>query len=642
MGMRTMAVEVQKKVDTSFVRGGLRHTAVHPVPEHDALPPYLQNSDMKRDFSQIRSQETAPLTTQVSQTNACPMFPRRCPFGGACHTCPVQVQTKLTINQPGDKYEEEADRIADQIMRMPEPDLQRQIEPEDEEEEEGLSERLQMSPLKVQRRATPPVIPMTAPPIVHEVLASPGRQLDPASRAFMESRFGCDLSQVRVHTDAKAAESSHSVNALAYTVGRNIVFNAGQYQPYTRSGQHLLAHELSHTIQQRATGPMIQRAMKFEFQTENVIWRAGGKKRKKLPRKFGPIKKPKHSRFLHKGSRGKPAKGDKEGTAIELQSEARGFVEFETPSWHRKWCAIKKRVQEAVSMIDKINSSKVVSKHGSVKIVEFPFDVKHLQKTKNFRTGLKAGEALEVEILDPTWRAKIQASESFELRQFESYIKEHLPYEATSITGNADNILRSVKPRKLPDKDVVNLRNFLQIIIEHLTSVKQHSNKPGYSKTHLAKEHIWLMSRTNFSSIYRTKLSKKERKLFKKIVKNNAIPKELGLEPKSRIFPKGFIGRKSPGPKLREWLVSIYKKKRDLLSSLGGDNRALGRFNVETEREKKHTDLVKFEARATTGHNASRPVTKWVSFAEEVFKDAHDNRSRTGSTELVYNPEECP
>jgi outer membrane protein OmpA-like peptidoglycan-associated protein len=92
------------------------------------------------------------------------------------------------------------------------------------------------------------------PPIVHDVLRSPGQQLDPDTRAFMEPRFSHDFSQVRVHMDAKAIESAKAVNALAYTLGRNIVFGVGQYAPRTESGLRLLAHELTHTIQQSSDG----------------------------------------------------------------------------------------------------------------------------------------------------------------------------------------------------------------------------------------------------------------------------------------------------------------------------------------------------------------------------------------------------
>jgi len=96
-----------------------------------------------------------------------------------------------------------------------------------------------------------------APGIVHEVLRSSGQPLDTGVRSLMESRFGHDFSQVRVHVDSRAAESARSVNAAAYTVRQNVVFGAGQYAPTSESGRRLLAHELVHTIQQResATNP---------------------------------------------------------------------------------------------------------------------------------------------------------------------------------------------------------------------------------------------------------------------------------------------------------------------------------------------------------------------------------------------------
>src|SRR5207237_9455954 len=88
------------------------------------------------------------------------------------------------------------------------------------------------------------------PEIVHEVLRSSGQSLDPATRAFMEPRFGHDFSRVRVHTDETSAESARSVNALAYTVENQVVFAQGQYVPHTSEGRHLIAHELAHVIQQ--------------------------------------------------------------------------------------------------------------------------------------------------------------------------------------------------------------------------------------------------------------------------------------------------------------------------------------------------------------------------------------------------------
>lgn len=110
---------------------------------------------------------------------------------------------------------------------------------------------------KLQRAAvnTAPVPANGVPPVVHSVLNSPGHTLDSGTRSFMESRFGHDFSGVRVHTDSRAAESARSVNALAYTVGRDVVFGTGQYQPEGMTGKRLLAHELTHVVQQGGKAP---------------------------------------------------------------------------------------------------------------------------------------------------------------------------------------------------------------------------------------------------------------------------------------------------------------------------------------------------------------------------------------------------
>jgi hypothetical protein len=104
---------------------------------------------------------------------------------------------------------------------------------------------------RLQRRAGDGVDPGYVPGVVHDVLRSPGHPLDQQARAVIEPHFGQDFSRVRVHTDAKAADSARSVNALAYTVGQNVVFGAGQYAPGTAAGQRLLAHELTHVVQQK-------------------------------------------------------------------------------------------------------------------------------------------------------------------------------------------------------------------------------------------------------------------------------------------------------------------------------------------------------------------------------------------------------
>lgn len=176
---------------------------------------------------------------------------------------PANVHAKLTVGPPGNIFEQQADRISERVMRMPEPQLQRACAcgggcPQCQREQLG-----QKYPrLRTQRVASSDLGQSEAPPIVHEVLASPGQPLDAATRAFMEDRFGHDFSRVRVHTDERAVASAHAVGAAAYTVGRNIVFDRGSYAPDTASGQRLLAHELAHVVQQAASpvgGPVVRR-----------------------------------------------------------------------------------------------------------------------------------------------------------------------------------------------------------------------------------------------------------------------------------------------------------------------------------------------------------------------------------------------
>lgn len=159
---------------------------------------------------------------------------------------PVQLQS-LTVNQPNDPYERQAEQVANQVMRMPSGQVQRcacgGITGKDGECPACRAKRLQ-------RSSTSDSGDNTAPASVNSTINRSGRSLDNSTRQFMESRFNTDFSGVRVHTDKQAAQSAADVNAAAYTVGNHIVFGAGHYQPNSTRGKHLLAHELTHTIQQ--------------------------------------------------------------------------------------------------------------------------------------------------------------------------------------------------------------------------------------------------------------------------------------------------------------------------------------------------------------------------------------------------------
>ena len=182
------------------------------------------------------------------------MLQRKCACGGGCPRCRggTPVQTKLAIGDPGDAFERDADRIADEVMRMPDPPVRASPALPSVQRKCAACEEEEKSKLRTKHDASGAGPSATsAPPIVHDILRAPAQPLDAETRAFMEPRFGCDFSQVRVHTDAEARQSARDVNALAYTVGRHVIFGARQYEPHTPVGRRLLAHELTHVLQQK-------------------------------------------------------------------------------------------------------------------------------------------------------------------------------------------------------------------------------------------------------------------------------------------------------------------------------------------------------------------------------------------------------
>ncbi|MDB5285239.1 MAG: hypothetical protein JWR05_188 [Mucilaginibacter sp.] len=185
---------------------------------------------------------------------------------------PITIQPRLTINQPNDIYEQQADAVAEKVMRMPDAgvkqispflagnkpiDVQRKCAECEEEEKQ-----------KLQRKESGISVPVVSS-AVSETLQSAGQSLDITTRSFMEPRFGFDFGKVRIHNDSQAQQSAKDINALAYTHQNNIVFGAGQYQPQTDPGRKLLAHELTHVIQQSS---MPNRAGEFHIGEQNKLF----------------------------------------------------------------------------------------------------------------------------------------------------------------------------------------------------------------------------------------------------------------------------------------------------------------------------------------------------------------------------------
>jgi len=156
------------------------------------------------------------------------------------------LQPKLKVSQPGDEYEQEADQVADQVMRMSVSPYQIAPMASRTEVEDGKKLNIGRNPPTIFDRETPDRVTNE----VNNIRSSPGSPLDAGTRKFMESRLGYDFSSVRIHTDERSARSSETINALSYTVGNDIIFGAGQYQPKKIQGMRLLAHELVHVVQQ--------------------------------------------------------------------------------------------------------------------------------------------------------------------------------------------------------------------------------------------------------------------------------------------------------------------------------------------------------------------------------------------------------
>ena len=219
------------------------------------------------------------------------------------------IQTQLKVGKPGDKYEQQADRVAETVMQMPDSRLQRQADeeeelrqqPAEEKNEENLQqlpeqeepEKLQRQPeeenkeelhaqpaekeeeLKQQpeekeenetvvSKAIGGHTPIVTPKIQANIqnMRGGGKPLPSSARNFFEPRFGQDFSRVRVHQDTKAAEMARDVKAKAFTVGQDVVFGEGQYDTETSKGKKLLTHELTHVVQQNAFPNFIRKTAK--------------------------------------------------------------------------------------------------------------------------------------------------------------------------------------------------------------------------------------------------------------------------------------------------------------------------------------------------------------------------------------------
>ncbi len=204
------------------------------------------------------------------------------------------VMPKLEVGQVGDEYEQEADRTADQVMQttannsvqlatlpeekiqkatLPEEKVQKAILPEEKVQKKPISETSSWIQQAEKKEEEKPIQKKSENPSQGEIpetswlenqlnnLKGSGDRLPDESRSFMESRFGADFSDVNVHTGSQSEVLNRSLNAQAFTHGSDVYFGEGKYNPESHQGKHLLAHELTHVVQQgnAPVSPKIQK-----------------------------------------------------------------------------------------------------------------------------------------------------------------------------------------------------------------------------------------------------------------------------------------------------------------------------------------------------------------------------------------------
>jgi hypothetical protein len=345
-------------------------------------------------------------------------------------------------------------------------------------------------------------------------------------------------------------------------------------------------------------------------------------------------------------------------------------MEFETHHF-QKWSDLEAQIQSAVDVAQEIKKDPKT----------FPFN----QEGRFLKEGLlDKGEKLQVDVKDSAFVADIQSTEGIALTQYKSLLKEHERTRAEFIDpvlNDAQDILNAASAASKSVKagaNLDNLRGFLQIILNYV----RRGQHVLWDKTDpdVVKATFRLMMRVDFSSVFRDVLSADEKKLFKEIVKSDAIPKAVGIAASDPFFKTGYWGdlgggihgffeggkvtavsqdgkvhdcsqkTKTPGVDSSQcgskiagsaitvgsWLKSIVTQTRDELSPASHGSISMGQFPVKSKGTEK--GLVILETRGTVARNRTQPASKWVDYADGVFGLAAVCRARPGTgTELNYD-----
>jgi len=436
-----------------------------------------------------------------------------------------QIQTKLKVGKANDKYEAEADQMADKIVSNA-PAIQRKCgacAQEDKLQKKPAIQKKEDEELQtklfggMQRKEMPDFIQKmqtdeeqvqakqegggesTASSWVSQKVSESkggGQPLSKSTRSFMETGFGRDFSNVRVHTDSTAVQMNKELGAQAFTHGNNVYFNEGKYNPESQSGKHLLAHELTHTVQQNdIQTKRIQRLMGFEFQTGRVVKQDDhrGTDITRMQTKANPIE---------------PSTPSPEITSdlkMEVDSSSSGgVIEFVTGA-HSTWDPIGQEIREAIDIIHFITDLPQVG--GYYK----PFS------TSNYGN-------LKIDIGD--FIAKPQMTEGIRIEEFNSL----LSLIGGGYVARNENSLSELESTNGGMSE--QLKGFVSLILHYLRD-NRHS-----SSVTMPKASFPLMSRIHFKSIFDS-LSPEDQNHFRSIIP--LIPEKAGLSsPQDPVFGGGY------------------------------------------------------------------------------------------------------
>jgi hypothetical protein len=249
-----------------------------------------------------------------------------------------KVQAKLTVNPPDDQYEREADRVADVVTKAPASSVQRQAEPEEEEEEE-----------MIQTKAVGSRAMEVSEGLEADINAARGggQSLPPSIRSSLEPQLGHDFSQVHVHTDANADKLSQQLGAKAFTSRNDVFFREGAYQPGSDSGRGLIAHELTHVVQQGAA-----RVSRQAAETEQATAKSKEEVQKELKDAVDKLKTKPEQKYVKEILR----------TTAECQAQGMGESSY-------KW-AMEEAVKAASAMLKKKTAAADVTPEQQDKMIK--------------------------------------------------------------------------------------------------------------------------------------------------------------------------------------------------------------------------------------------------------------------------------